>query len=243
MNLFDCQNLTTAISTIASRQTTINLAINRMQPHDGIVAKEEILEIIKPYHILATFGATNTKFLVEKLGSVEEIQKRIISVPIDGKSATQVSAERLKHEAYYDSQALFMSNQIFKSEDFQRNSRRPARLIETITLTTIEMGFETKSSYEQIIERAEMLGLTLCPPEITPSLASQPEYKPEQGYVMIAMKPIEDSVGNPSVFGLKYIASIIRISGYNKDTLKHILPPMGFVFQIPPHRRRHKTIK
>jgi hypothetical protein len=239
MNQFTCQNLTTAISMIASKKTVINLAINRMQPHDGIIAKEEIIKILEPCHILATLGVATAKFLIEKLGSIEELQKRIIDVPIGGKSATQIAIELLNRNIRnYNTAGIDMKVKMYESKDFEKNSIKPARQIKTISLSTTEIGLNGKVSYEQIIERAKMLGLTLCPPEITPRLTLLDDYCPKDEYVVIAMKPMKDSLGYSSVLGIEKNHNNIAIAGYDVATLKLSPSPIVFIFQIPPHKQK-----
>jgi hypothetical protein len=211
-----------------------------MQPYNGIVAKKEILEILKPYEIMTNFGVATTKFLVEKLGSIEEIQKRIIDVPIGGKSASRIASELIDRNILSSNIAgISMMEKIYRSNDFEKSSIRPTRRIKTISLNTNEMGLKGKVSYKQVMEQAERLGLTFCPAEVTPRLALLDGYRPKDYYVAIAMKPMKDSLGNPSVFGIENYDNDTVLVGYSTALLKATTPHI-FIFQIPPYKQRKK---
>lgn len=70
--------------------------------------------------------------------------------------------------------------------------------IDLCKMTLAEMGFTKPASWAQILERVKELG-DICPPEVGPLLRLAD--KQEKGsWYYVAMEPIADSDGNPSVF-------------------------------------------
>ena len=77
--------------------------------------------------------------------------------------------------------------------------------INLIRLTVKDLGFTKNATTDQIYQRAEELGLELCPPEVGLYLRLNfsKAFKREQpisDYPRVAMKQILDSDGNPHVF-------------------------------------------
>ncbi|MBP6881847.1 MAG: hypothetical protein KBC35_04445 [Candidatus Pacebacteria bacterium] len=89
-------------------------------------------------------------------------------------------------------------------------SREEAKLVR---LTVADLGFKTSATTDQIYERAQALGLELCPPDTGPhyrlQYKDQPLYK---GSVCIGMKPITSSLGIPCVFDLVHTSYGLELS-------------------------------
>jgi hypothetical protein len=64
------------------------------------------------------------------------------------------------------------------------------------------LGLPDKSTTDQIYQRAEELGLELCPAEVGPHLRLQYQDQPMSEFLHIGMKQITDSHGDPDVFRL-----------------------------------------
>ena len=62
------------------------------------------------------------------------------------------------------------------------------------------LGFEHATRYDKICERAQELGLELCPAEVGPQLRLQYKDQPLHEWVIVAMKAISGSDGGPDVF-------------------------------------------
>tara|TARA_Y100000310_G_scaffold31967_1_gene30312 strand:+ start:22595 stop:23299 length:705 start_codon:yes stop_codon:yes gene_type:complete len=69
-------------------------------------------------------------------------------------------------------------------------------------VSVAELGFSEGGTTEQIFRRAKELGLELCPSEVGPQLRLQYKDQPEGEWIRIAMNPITDSDGDPSVFNV-----------------------------------------
>ncbi len=61
-------------------------------------------------------------------------------------------------------------------------------------------GYDTTKEYSFICEYAKRAGLDLCPAEVGPQLRLQYTDQPKNEWVRIAMEPIADSKGRPSLF-------------------------------------------
>ena len=71
-----------------------------------------------------------------------------------------------------------------------------------IRLTVADLGFKSSATTDQIYERAQILGLELCPPDTGPNYRLKYRNQPLNEWIYIGMKQITDSGGNPGVFGL-----------------------------------------
>lgn len=69
-----------------------------------------------------------------------------------------------------------------------------------IRLKVQDLGFSSGATTKEIFEKAEELGLELCPAETGPQLRKQYLNQPLNEWLRIAMKPIPGSDGDPSVF-------------------------------------------
>lgn len=72
-----------------------------------------------------------------------------------------------------------------------------------VRLTVSDLGFPQGTTIEEIFNKAQELGLDLCPPETGPQLLIKADTEQRFGqYSNIAMKQITDSDGDPYVFYL-----------------------------------------
>lgn len=118
------------------------------------------------------------------------------SVEIGGKTAEQLIAEmETAHINISDYAKSMMQNQDF----IPGKTREEATLIR---LTVADLGFKTSATTDQIYERAQTLGLELCPPDTGPNYRLKYKDQPLNEWVRIGMKQITDSNGSPSVFNL-----------------------------------------
>jgi hypothetical protein len=65
--------------------------------------------------------------------------------------------------------------------------------------TVAELGLPNGGTIKEIYEKAQEVGLELCPAEVGPQLRVQYD-RPENEWLLIAMKPITDRDGNLRVF-------------------------------------------
>lgn len=94
------------------------------------------------------------------------------------------------------------------------------------------LGFRERTTYAQIVKRAQELGLEVCPPDVGPEYRAQYRDQSMGEWLWIAMESITDSDGNPSIFSLGHVDDGLRLydnwvnpgSGWYPDSL--------FVFRL-----------
>jgi hypothetical protein len=89
---------------------------------------------------------------------------------------------------------------MMKNRDFIPGKKREEATL--IRLTVADLGFKTSATTDQIYERAQTLGLELCPPDTGPNYRLKYRNQPLNEWVRIGMKQIADSGGYPFVFRL-----------------------------------------
>lgn len=117
------------------------------------------------------------------------------SVEIGGKSKEQLISEmEAKGINISDYAKSMMDNPDF----ITGTNREEAKLVR---LTVADLGFESATTY-QIYERAQALGLELCPPDTGPNYRLQYKGQPLGERFSIGMKQMTDYEGDPDVFFL-----------------------------------------
>ena len=72
--------------------------------------------------------------------------------------------------------------------------------VDLVMVSVSELGFPNGATRQEIYQKAQELGLMLCPAEVGPQLRLQyPDQPLDQGF-LIGMEPIADSDGYPGVF-------------------------------------------
>lgn len=69
-----------------------------------------------------------------------------------------------------------------------------------VELSVSSLGFGKSTRYDTLCDRAEELGLVLCPAEVGPQLRLQYTSQPDDEYLIIGMKAIDGPGGFPRVF-------------------------------------------
>ena len=90
--------------------------------------------------------------------------------------------------------------QMMDSKDFITSKKQEQ--INLIRLTVRDLGFPNSATTQEIYNKAEELGLELCPAETGPNLRLNYLDQPLGDWFWIAMKQIADAVGDPYVFYL-----------------------------------------
>lgn len=80
-------------------------------------------------------------------------------------------------------------------------SLSPKKKINIVKMTVEELGFPNGATTKEIFEKAEKLGLKLCPPEVAAYLRIEYTDQPLYKWLVIAMEPIKDSDGYPDLLG------------------------------------------
>jgi len=128
--------------------------------------------------------------------SFPEKKIRRDSVEIGGKSKEQLIAEM-------ESSGISISDyakSMMENPDFTVGANKEEAKL--VRLAVADLGFKTSATTDQVFERAQALGLELCPPDTGPNYRLKYKDQPLGEYVRIGMKQITDSAGYPDVFRL-----------------------------------------
>lgn len=118
-------------------------------------------------------------------------------VEIGGKPKEQLISEMEASGININSYAKSMMD----NPDFVVGSNREEAKL--VRLTVADLGFKTIATIDQIYERAQALGLELCPPDTGPNYRLKYKDQPLGEWVRIGMKQIAGSDGDPDVFSLR----------------------------------------
>ncbi|MCX6808940.1 MAG: hypothetical protein NTW50_04755 [Candidatus Berkelbacteria bacterium] len=88
---YSCQNLTKSIKTISQLKPGLDLVLDQEKPNikKGLESQTRIIEIVKQYTLIVQLGVKTYNYLVKKIGSHEELEKRVSSLKIGGNTAKQ----------------------------------------------------------------------------------------------------------------------------------------------------------
>ncbi len=118
------------------------------------------------------------------------------NIVIGGKTAEQLISEMETAKINISDYAKSM----MKNPDFIPGKNQEEATL--IRLTVADLGFKTNATTDQIFERAQKLGLELCPPDTGPNYRLKYKDQPLNEWVRIGMKQITDSDGDSYVFFL-----------------------------------------
>ena len=159
--------------------------------------------------------------------SFPEKKIRRENVEVGGKSAEQLISEM---EAAGIKLSSYARSMLLNKAEFIP-TKDPEEMT-LIRLTVGDLGFKTSATTTQIFERAEELGLELCPPDTGPNYRLKYRNQPLGEYFRIGMKPITVSDGGPDVFSLNHYDDglwLYCVWARPDDTW---LPDRGFVFRL-----------
>ncbi len=158
--------------------------------------------------------------------SFPEKKIRRESVEIGGKSKEQLISEM---EASGINISDYAKSMMENPDFITGTNREEAKLVR---LTVADLGFKTSATTDQIYERAQALGLELCPPDTGPNYRLQYKDQPLEEWVRIGMKQITGQGGDPDVFGLvRYDDGLWLYSGWALPG-NAWNPGNGFVFRF-----------
>jgi hypothetical protein len=118
------------------------------------------------------------------------------NVEIGGKSAEQLISEM---EAAGINISDYAKSMLKNREFVPGKNPEEATLIR---LTVADLGFKSSATTDQIYERAQILGLELCPADTGPNYRLKYQNQPLGEWIYMGMKQITDSDGSPVVFEL-----------------------------------------
>ena len=101
-----------------------------------------------------------------------------------------------------------------------------------VRLKVKDLGFDRSATTEEIYNRAEELGLELCPAEVGPQYRLQYIDQPQEEWLYIGMKQVNDSDGNPGVFDLVRGGDGLWLNDRWAQPGRHWNPSLEFVFSI-----------
>lgn len=118
------------------------------------------------------------------------------TIEIGGKTAKELK-NAIKARMKISEYAEYMMD----SKEFQ--TLKKPESAELIRLSVRDLGFEKGATTDEVYQKAEQLGLELCPAEVGPHYRLKYADQPLGEWFYIAMKQIADRNGNPSVFYLE----------------------------------------
>jgi len=158
--------------------------------------------------------------------SFPEKKIRRESVEIGGKTKEQLIAEmEAAHINISDYAKSMMEN-----PDFVTGKNKEEATL--IRLTVADLGFKTSATTDQIYERAQTLGLELCPPDTGPNYRLKYKDQPLNEWVRIGMKQIAGSGGRPRVFNLERSADGLWLYYAWAGPDDEWIPDLKFVFRL-----------
>ena len=151
-------------------------------------------------------------------------------VEIGGKSAEELISELEQAGIKISEYAKSM----LRSPKFTAGQNKEEATL--VRLTVADLGFKTRATIDQIYQRAQELGLELCPADTGPHYRLRYQNQPMGEWIYVGMKQISDSADIPSVFGLSRSEDGLWL-GYNwADPTFKWFPVDGFVFRKFPHQ-------
>ena len=148
------------------------------------------------------------------------------SVEIGGKSAEQLIAEMEVAGINISDYARSM----LKNREFVPGKNPEEATL--IRLTVADLGFKGYATTDQVFERAEALGLELCPPDTGPNYRLKYRNQPMNEWINVGMKPITGSDGGPSVFGLERLGDGLWLGSRWATPVRGWDPGSKFVFRL-----------
>jgi len=109
---------------------------------------------------------------------------------------------------------------------------RRSEKIDLVRLTVGGLGFTDNPTTDQLYQKAQELGLELCPPEVGPELRLKYQDQPLYEWTYIGMKQIADSGGDPHVFSLARYGDGLWLYGYWTDPDPLWTLASEFVFRL-----------
>ena len=136
----------------------------------------------------------------------------------------------------------------FKVSDYAKElltkikPRKKKEVVELEIKTSAELGLPNGGTFEQIKAEAEKQGLSLCPPEVGPSLRLESKDQPKGEWLRIAMEPVAVSGGGLSVFDVARDAADLWL-GTSWFYPRAVFPPGGRWVFVRKYRDLENRVK
>jgi len=171
------------------------------QPNEIAWKREDITKNTKAYIGLLFPGIFKTLGHLEHLYlSFPEGKIRRQTIEIGGQTEQELEAA-LEDAGFRISD---YAHHMLRHEDFT-TAKNPEQA-DLVRLTVGDLGFDHDPTTDEIYQRAQELGLELCPAEVGPHLRLDYKDQPLGEWLRIAMKQISDPGGSPSVFRVGRLA-------------------------------------
>ncbi|MDP3785423.1 MAG: hypothetical protein Q8R12_05210, partial [bacterium] len=148
------------------------------------------------------------------------------NVEIGGKSAEQLISEM---EAAGINISDYAKSMLKNREFVPGKNPEEATLIR---LTVADLGFKSSATTDQIYERAQILGLELCPADTGPNYRLKYQNQPLGEWIYMGMKQITVSGGYPSVFELERYGDGLWLHDSWAKPGREWYPHVKFVFRL-----------
>jgi hypothetical protein len=105
----------------------------------------------------------------------------------------------------YTKELIDNGNQIYSYAQQILNKIEALKSPEQISLVSFsveQLGFPNGATLQEIYDKAQSMGLELCPPQVGPELRLSYTDQPNNEYLVIAMEAITDADGDPELFSV-----------------------------------------
>ena len=189
-------------------------------PNQIATNEREIAENTKAY-IGPLFPHIFTKKIEHIYTSFPEGKIQKYETQIGGQTKDELEEEMKAKDIKISNYAQsLLDNSDFKTQPNVEN-------LNLIRLTVKDLEFSNYATTEQIYQKAQELGLDLCPAEVGPHL--QLSYSGSD-WMLIAMKQITDRDGDPRVFNLHRPGGDLWLHGYDAHPQRMWYSSLPFVF-------------
>lgn len=121
--------------------------------------------------------------------------------------------EKLIRELNEKGKAGSHVEQLLKSDQWQPSESKED--IDLVRVTVKDLGFAQGATTSEIFDKANEIGLGLCPAEVGPQLRLQYDDQLSGTQMRVGMKPIKDSDGRLSVFHVYYDGDVLCLSTFS----------------------------
>lgn len=156
-------------------------------------------------------------------GKVRRMESRV-----GGKSAKELERELKEADINFEG---YVESMLHNKKEFIQ-TKEPEDMT-LIRLSVADLGWKTGNpTTDQVYQRAEELGLELCPSDVGPTLRLQYTDQPLGEWFYIGMKQITDSVGYPGVWYLGRSGGGLWLRGIWAGPADAWGPRLQFVFRL-----------
>lgn len=234
MSQFDCEKITSVIFSLEELTPRVDLAINKFEPEDGVVAMEEASKLLGPFSIAGRIGRGSYDFLVSKIGGVEALRQRTVVLETGGMTHERILQGLANHNILSYVQGFI--RQIIQSDEFKFHLNFPIKM-QLIRLKQSELGLDENSSPDEVYDKMKGFGLRFCPPEAVLSLlVNNINMAESKSYCRATMEPMNMGDKFPEIINIGAPDLGASVSGGWFKTNDKWEVGSGLIFCIPGYR-------